>query len=349
MLNDNIEIKHWRKIRSFLKENYSNKYILTKKKVFEYYFLDKKKNCYNIINYQKKGKIIGILGYFKSIFIWDKNNSLVKGVWTANWIVDKLFRNGVGVILMRRLQELNKIVMGQGAGVENVRIVSKMKNEYYNYINRVIFYNNLKQIKYFDKKIRKICDCKLSKINTDITYASEKSILEHFKPDWKIYKYYRYCTLRSPSYIIQRYLKHPFFDYKILMTGKKNNTSLLVFRVEKISNGKSVIRILELIVPSTEQGKKNANSLINELKRIFLREKYIFIDFFCSNEIINKFFLKNKFLNAKNFKIPIKLSPVQEKIVNQNLEVFYKDLLKFKFAKSYITKSDGDQDRINLL
>ena len=32
MLNDNIEIKHWRKIRSFLKENYSNKYILRKKK-----------------------------------------------------------------------------------------------------------------------------------------------------------------------------------------------------------------------------------------------------------------------------------------------------------------------------
>jgi len=349
MLKDNLEIKEWKKIRFFFKNNYSNNYIFTIKKVFQYYFLDKEKKKFNIINYQKNGKIIGILGYFKSNFIWDNNNHPIKGVWTANWMVDRIFRNGVGVILMRRLQELNKIVMGQGAGDENVRIIAKMKNEYYDYINRVVFYNSLKEIKYFDKQARKICDCKISKINSDIIYASEKEILENFKPNWKIYKYYRYCTLRSPEYIVHRYLKHPFFDYKILMTGKNQQTSLLVFRVEKISNKKKAIRILELIIPGTEQGKKNAYILINEIKKIFLEKKYTFIDFFCSNSIINKLFLKNKFLSAKNLKIPIKLRPVQRKIAHQNLEVFYKDLAKFKFANSYITKSDGDQDRINIL
>jgi hypothetical protein len=349
MLKDNLEIKEWKKIRFFFKNNYSNNYIFTIKKVFQYYFLDKEKKKFNIINYQKNGKIIGILGYFKSNFIWDKNNSFTKGVWTANWMVDRIFRNGVGVILMRRLQELNKIVMGQGAGDANVKIVVKMENEYYDYINRVVFYNNLKEIRYFDRKISKVCDYKLSNINSEIVYASEKEILENFKPNWKIYKYYRYCTVRSPEYIIQRYLKHPFFDYKILMIGKNQQTSLLIFRIEKISNKKKAIRILELIVPGTEQGKKNAYILINEIKKIFLEKKYTFIDFFCSNSIINKLFLKNKFLSAKNLKIPIKLRPVQRKIVHQNLEVFYKDLTKFKFANSYITKSDGDQDRINIL
>ena len=157
------------------------------------------------------------------------------------------------------------------------------------------------------------------------------------------------ARLESAKREIEGYLKHPFIDYKILMTGKNQQTSLLVFRVEKISNKKKAIRILELIIPGTKQGKKNAYILINEIKKILLKKKYTFIDFFCSNSIINKFFLKNKFLSAKNLKIPIKLSPIQRKIVHQNLEVFYKDLTKFKFANSYITKSDGDQDRINIL
>ena len=95
MLSDTLDHKHWNLIKLFLKKNYNSNYILLKKRVFDYYFLDKKKKQYNLINYTEKNKILGILGYMPNKFIWDNSNKIINGVWTANWIVDKNIEKGL--------------------------------------------------------------------------------------------------------------------------------------------------------------------------------------------------------------------------------------------------------------
>ena len=347
MLSDTLDYKSWSIVKTFLKKNYNSNYIFLKKTVFDYYFLDKKKKQYNLINYKKKNKILGILGYIPNKFVWDNSKKIINGVWTANWIVDKNYRSGLGVILMRRLQEKYDLIMGIGANEYNKKIVSKMNNQFFKSIPRLLIYPDHKRMKYLDIKLPK----KSFKVGNfdNVSLANEKKIKKKFKLSLKRYSIYKFGTLRSANYIIKRFLKYPFFKYNIIISGNKN-TSLLIYRVEHIKSiNKKIIRILDLITTKDKNGKINSTKLINYVKRLLLNKNMLFADFFCTNNEINNIFKKNGFIRYDNkvVDIPIKFNPIVRKDRNQNLEVFCKQKIKFNFNSSYITKSDGDQDRIN--
>ena len=347
MLSDTLDHKHWNLIKLFLKKNYNSNYILLKKRVFDYYFLDKKKKQYNLINYTEKNKILGILGYMPNKFIWDNSNKIINGVWTANWIVDKKYRKGLGVILMRRLQEKYKLIMGIGANEHNKKIVKKMKNDFFSSVPRLLIYPDHERMKYLNLKLPKI-GFKIGSYE-NVSFADEKKLKKRFKPNWNHYSIYKFGTLRSSEYIIKRFLKYPFFNYKILISDNKN-TSILIYRVENIKGmNKKIIRILDLITTKDKNGKINSAKLINFIKKLLLNTNILFADFFCTNKEINNIFKKNGFvkINNKKVDIPIKFNPIVKKDRNQNLEIFYDQKNKFNFSKSYITKSDGDQDRVN--
>jgi len=248
---------------------------------------------------------------------------------------------------MRRLQEKYNLIMGIGANEHNKKIIKKMNNDFFSSIPRFLICSDHIKMRHLKIKLPK----KNFKIEnfSNVSFADEKKIKNKFKPNWNNYSFYKYGTLRSQKYIIKRFLKYPFFKYKILISGKKDS-SILVYRVENIKSiKKKIIRILDLITTNDKNGKINSGKLINFIKKLLLNKNILFADFFCTNKEINNIFKKNGFymINNKKIDIPIKFNPIVKKDRNQNLEIFYNQKNKFNFDKSYITKSDGDQDRVN--
>ena len=359
IIQNQLDVRSLPELIRFFGANHGENHVMTNKVMIDYFFYNEDEDSYSLIVAISDDKIIGILGYIPTIFRWlDGKQNDLEGAWTSHWTVDVQHRNGVGVLLMKRLQELYPIVAGQGANQLNKKIVTKMGHNFLDDMGRsikVYDWSFLTKV-FFNLNLTKLKPAELNEFNTvpvegflEIEVQSGLTS-SSYQPDWDAYPDYAHGTKKSFQYIKKKYIDHPIFEYLFLSAGPINQPCLLVYRLEKTS-GLSVfncIRIVDVIVPNIDKSSTILRALFGKLDQFAKKNNVIFMDFYCTSEYVHKIIEPFGFVREPKHTLPNLLNPIVEIALEQNIEQYLRDQRQPVWSEIYFTKSDGDQDRPNI-
>lgn len=352
-LVDQLPREYLADLVQFIRQNHGEEHVMTLPIMLDYYFKDLENSNYNIVCALEAKRIVGILGYVPSKIRW--GGTTIEGVWTSHWTVDSAYRHGIGILLMKRLQELYSIILGQGANQLNKSLVTKMGHHFLDAIPRSVkIYNQKRLNKIFPKhNLHELGPSSehekpgLESLGFEDIQLTEYVSESNFKPDWEHYKYNQYGTLRDYSFLKKKYLQTPAFRYEFCLFENRDKPYLLVFRLERTS-GRSVfncIRIVEIIIPDDHQAPIILGAMLMYLDSFAREHDVTFSDFYCTNVELHKHLQLFGYASDVNHILPNLLNPIVERPRDQNVELFLRDGTSPSWDELYITKSDGDQDR----
>jgi hypothetical protein len=361
-VENGFPLERWDEMDAFLEENYREQYVLRQRPLFSWQFQHPQYAEHaTVLCARRQGRLVGILGYIPKAFFWGELGKSIGGAWMANWMVSRDARQGVGWILMRRLQELYPILLGQGANTANEEITTKMGFEFFPRIPRygVVFDPEATATALLlgatAEQVAKLRAFEVSSFEGR-PRATVKSVLgpddmRDFAPDWSLYQGMRFGTVRDAAYLKWRYFDHPVFDYRCLMSGTPDRPAICVFRIEETSGDAHVLvgRIVELFAPQDEAGRRAMGAVLYAALDKMRSQGCLFCDFFCGSREIGKMAETLGLHLFPEGQLPSRLSPVERGARPQNLEVWSRHDLSCPedVGDIYVTKADGDQDRPN--
>lgn len=139
---------------------------------------------------------------------------------------------------------------------------------------------------------------------------------------------------KSKSYLVKRYLKHPYYKYELFFYKK----ALIVVKIIK-ENNSECLRIIDFI-----GDEKLLPELTKKLIKRMKESKYEYIDFYqygISREIMKRAGFVKREEKSEDI-IPNYFEPFEKK----NIDIYYMTNLEENFK---IFKGDGDQDRPSIL
>lgn len=323
---ENCKTNDIKNIQNFIKLNYKKNHILTTNiKLFKWLYKDKNPK-YNFLILKKNKKIYSVLGYIPSNK-FDKQNK-GKFIWLA-FLCGKKKKPllGAGIII---LNYLHKKFLNKNFAVNSIgkKVIPLYKAFGYTVVDLKQYYitNPNKSQNLIKGKIKKVKKYKIVK-DLKFEFIKEKTL-----KSLKLKN--NYIPAKSSKYFINKYIKNPFFKYKIgLITYKKIYKILIVLRIEKHNKSK-ILRIVDL---------SGDYKYLKYCYQIFLKllenENAEFLDFL-------QFGINHKILEKCNFKlnrhtrsiIPTYFNPY----VNKNIKIY--SAFKTNNQKIVIVKADGDQD-----
>ena len=294
-------------------------------------------------------KIVGFLGYIPIEFIYD--NKVQTGCFAYNWYTSG--SNGSGLNLMYKLWEKfdNRFYIGlSDASIDiynrlNVPLLDKMPRRIGIIDSEKVFAlfsltgdSTLNTLLKSEEMLSKFRD------STDISPVGRFSDTDEFRfEDQPTVKGY---VRRSGKFLNWRYFDIPGHNYKAI-TGPGN--MFAVYRIENIMDKKeSVLKIIDWNFNG--ESAKNALSFI--LKES-MKSDIIMIDFFCTNSGTNEFFDSHGFFDEGSISenIPFLFRPLNFNTGGISLAIDIPPHMKKRnidFSEWYISRGDGDIDRIKL-
>ena len=230
MIVKQASINDYTEIKKFIKIYWSKNHILAKdKKLFKYYYLNKKKFNFLILK-NKNNQINSILGYL----VDKKENE--KFVWLALWI-SKPNSFFAGVRLLKELENRFKekvLVLGLSNFAEK--------------IIRTLNYKVLFMSHYYilNKKIK---NYKIILNPQKKKYEANKNIFFSEIKKKDLFKFKNLIHLRNNKNFSNfkfKYIDNKYYDYKFFIIKKKKDNLLLVLREILVKKKKrSIIRIVD--------------------------------------------------------------------------------------------------------
>ncbi len=314
---------------SYINEFWQKNHILVKNQdLFKWQHLNK--SFYNFYVFKKENKICGILGFIPTN---QYDISLIKNkdYFGAIWSVNKLAPPGAGHFLMKKLLSSENPNFIGFVGVTNqAKFFYKKWNLEINHLNHYFIINSsIKNYKIFKGKVSQVnkskvlsSDLKLIKINNLL----ELKLVHKYKPE------------KTINYLINRYQKHPIYEYFFYGLKDDDNKVHCVFVIRKqIYMDRSCLRIIDIYGDIN-----NISSIKKQFENLLLLENSEYIDvlnYGISSKIFKRLgFLKLDF-SSKNIIVPNFFQPFVQK--NIKIEFSYKS----KYDNFVIFRGDGDQDR----
>ena len=161
-----------------------------------------------------------------------------------------------------------------------------------------------------------------------------------------------FATHRTAKYMNWRYFAHPYFTYKAVCCCGIQGEVYYVWREERIhGRDRVVVRLCDVIGPlaAIEETFASAYDAMSESKPLF-------VDFYCSNADVVSGLVAGGMQPAvtrSDFDLPRLFQPLERDSM-KTLHFYYQvsplDVPGHTaFTRSYITKSDSNQDRPNLI
>ena len=318
----------------YLKKNFKSKHVLyVSKKLFDWQYLNK--NYYNFYVLESEKIIKAVQGYIPTSRYDEnlENDTIFMSIWSSSEISkgSKLF-----FYFLNNLKF--NLLVGLGSSNESF-LFQKMLKFNCGYMKHYFLAGNQKSKKLISPKNftnqKSVKIIKNFKKITNIKQINkiDKNIFTHQYPR------------KSKKYLINRYLKHPFYNYILYKVTNKNKTvGIFVFRICKFNN-KSAIRIIDFL--GEEDNLIHGRSLF-----LFLLKKYKseYIDMY-SYGIKEDILRKSSLENVNKYK--------RMKLVIPNyFEPFFKKNIKLPYAfkcspdikkKVRFFKGDSDLDRPNII
>jgi len=318
------------KLINFLKEHWKSDHIFVKsKKMLDFQHLNKATKQYNFIialneNTQEFDAVLGFipLSFFDS-------NLTQNEFWLAIWKVkDSYKKSGIGLeVLLYFLNTFKpNFIAAVGISADAKKIYKAFK---YKLGNLEHFY-----IKNPHKKDFQIAHFENNE-NLQKKAVQTKYILKALKlEDLSIKAVFH--PLKSKNFLENRYVKHPFYEYKIYgIFEKELLKSAFVFRKLEVKE-KCCLRIVDWLGNFVPDLYECFVSLLVEFEAEY-------IDFFCYVENQKELLDMGFTLKKQGEIVPNYFEPFIKE--NINLEFAYKS----KFEPCVIFKGDSDQDRPNLI
>jgi len=338
MSNINFGKLHPNEIKKFQK--FIRKYWIKKNHIFStddkiFNWQYRKNSSYNFFTAKKYNNLIGVQGFIPlKHFDKNKNNNqnflafrrviegkhIAVGLKLHKEVFEECKPKFAGVIVVDK--ETHNFLRWQGFNVEKMDhhvILSQFVNKF-----KIAKVNNFK-ISY-KKKNKKFSLVKLNTKNIKLLLNS---------------KFYQsQMPRKSNNYIINRYLKHPFYKYQVFLIKNKNiPKALMVIRPIKIKNS-LVLRFVDFI------GTYKSFLLTYDVSIKLLKQyKAEYIDIY-SYGISKKIFKQSGYTDRyekKDLIIPNNFEPFEQK--NINIFCAFKSNYKNKIIRLF--KGDGDGDRPN--
>ena len=331
---DRLSYKDIKEFQKFIHKYWKKKHVFaTDNKIFNWQY--RKNKSYNFFIAKKKDNLIGVQG-FVPLNHFDKNLDNNQ-IFLAFWRVVEGKHIGVGLKLQKEIVIACKPkfigVIGLNERTHNFHkwLGFKVKKMDHHVILSQ-FVNKFKIAKVNNPKIY------YKKENKDVSLVKLNAKNIKFFLGIKFYSVQ--MPLKSNNYVINRYLKNPFYKYLVfLIMDKKVPEALMVIRPIKI-NDSLVLRFVDFIGTSK-------SFLLTYDASIKLLKKYRaeYIDIY-SYGISKKIFKQSGYTDRyekKDLIIPNNFEPFEQK--NINIFCAFKSNYKNKIIRLF--KGDGDGDRPN--
>lgn len=362
-----FNINETKELQKGINDIWSANHIFVKeKKLLHYMFSDNPSrnllvddNHYSFIGAWENEKLIGLLGVMPFVLnVYGKKES---GFCLTNWIVSPDFRKtGAGLSLMREVQNHNpSIILSLGINKNVAKLYKMMRwnvlDDSPRWIGIVNKEKTIKKMLKGDEEPLRYWK-EVNEVHCIKYIASEETRLN--ESTWNQFYWNDFAKktvgfARDYSFINWRYLKNPFFNYRILLCTDNSGEykGLAVVRIEDVLDGEKIGRIVEFIASDQDSAIVLANAVIN------LDQDVLFYDFYCFSSVSSwgleavgfKKVLKSK---QENIVVPSRFQPLDLDVTNLMASMYTTPEFKkkFNFIKEnswYVTKGDSDQDRPN--
>ena len=326
-----LKHKNIKNFVSFIKNNHSKNHIFVKSlKVLNWFY--KQKSKLNFVVASKKNTILGAQGFIP-LNKFDLN--LDNSVFLAYWRVKPSKDIGVGFKIFKFLSK-GKDFLGVVGIDERLIEYHKWQGFKTGRLNHHFFINkNFKRPKIINIKPRKIKFINKKIFIHEISFITFKRLIKSslFKHQY---------PKKSKTYILNRYLKNPFYDYKVFLVKNKNRHVLFVIRLIEVKNTR-IIKLIDFI--GSEENISFCGPFFENILNKFYAE---YLDFY-SYGIKEKYLINAGFKNRYNKKIiiPDHFEPFENKNIDINFAFKFKSekIKKKYFKKVRFCKGDGDMDR----
>jgi hypothetical protein len=351
-IHKTFPMSKWDLMDDFLKRNYREDLALRHRSHFEWQFMTGAHGgeaC--VLSAWDNERLVGILGYIPVDVFWGDVADPIRGAWCANWFVENEYQHGLGVGLMRELQEMFDVVLSVGASSQGSPVLKQMgwtcSPRLPRYI-AVLDFERAKRMLNPSASEKELNSISIKPAVHDSCISSFR--IEDYDPDWSLYPAMAFGTVRSPRYLEWRYANHQIFDYIIEFRGHAHRPAACVYRIEDAfgKHQARVGRIVDFFHPNDLQGEKDGLALIHSVLQQMSAEECVYADFICSSRIYGQTLMQAGWQTEEEGKqfLPVRLTPVEQKTRHQSLEFFTTDGLPRPDMKNmYLTKSDGDEDR----
>lgn len=324
---DNSDLE---KLQKFIHEKWKKNHILAIDKTL-IDFQHKSKNGYNfVISKNEDNQITAILGFIP-LYKFDENLINPTDIWLAIWKVDEAIAEpGIGFSLLKWLE---KQIRPQSIGSVGINADVKRIYDILGYKTGILNH-------YFilNPKFKKLSIAQ-SNCEQKPNYKSQSSsVVKEITIEDIDNVGFTHVPLKSKNYIINRYLKHPYYKY-ILLGAYVDNLLKAVIIVRKIEiNQSSCLRIVDI-----QGALSGINSIYDSIITILESHNSEYID--CLNFGISVSLFLDLGFNLRNSDtiIPNYFEPFLQK----NIDILF--AYKSNNADYVIFKGDSDQDRPNIL
>ena len=311
----------------FINEHWKKNHIFVNNRAL-FDWQHKSEEGYNFVLVIENGDILSILGFIPT---WQYSKSLQKynEIWLAIWKVrDDVKKPGLGLLMLKFLQKhLNDpTICSLGLSQEVIPLYKALKYEVGILEHRAFFNQKKVNFDFISPPELSSVSCNKNKIkfNNDTSQLNLNICNSLFESQPK----------KNIEYITNRYIKHPFYEYKMLFFQNDENViSIAIYRIITVNNV-NIARIVDVI------GSNILEKDFNYSISTFLEKQNIdYIDI-VSNLVCSP---ESGFIsNTKDFILPNYFEPLE--IRNVKVDYAYKS----KTVALSIFRGDSDQDRPNI-
>jgi hypothetical protein len=317
-------------------------------------------------------RIVGMLGL--TYMRWLQGGRTYRGAWTSHWFVAPEFRRSqLSLSLIRRAGQLGAELIGS-VGINDLAM-SLIRNIGYEPIDEIPRWVGVID----PKKTAALIQATTVGLGGDelltacrgraIAQRGDQQMLDMWKiaewtdadaDDWNAFWDADLSAnftgpVRDTAHIQWRYLRHPTFQYRVLVARHRSSNvvgGLAVTRMETVKGRtERVLRILELLT----NDRSATDALLRHLVSDARDAEVAFADFYCTRRIegLAEAGFQVEQLQTNRFPIPLRLQPLEPGGRPLNTAVRLPSPVRGSLQQQlsrnelYLTKSDGDQDRPN--
>jgi len=318
----------WEKLKNFIELHWKHNHILSiSKQLFEFQHGKGENGNYNFVVavHKESQSFHAVLGFISSSTYDLSSMEHPQAIYGALWKVREDVENmevrklGLGVLyfLLKLFPQVPYITLGLSEDSRNVYVPLRFDfgrmNHYYFANSKIKDFKIAYKPENFEVKTTYgISICELTEVPV---------IQNDFYP------------IKNRNYIINRYLNHPLYKYKLLGIYKENTLlSIWVYRVEEV-DGALCLRIVDMIGT-----KKRIGDVSHPLAILLRKYNAEYID--CYNYgINNEYFYELGFKDVSGETI---IPNYFEPYLRENIDIHY---AVYSNVPVIIFKADGDQDR----
>ena len=334
----------YEELKQFLKENWKEDHIFVlSKELFDFQHLNKKNRKYNLIiaKEKKTQEIHSIFAFIPTNQYDEKIKTREMLLWPCLWKSKDGVGKGLGLIHYHFLKSNFDVETLAGYGLTKVALtINKRLGMTMGKMEHYVM-PNYDAEPYLAEGILSFVE-KTETAQKDTLYLqpADKSCLLKESYDNPIFTFNN--KYKSRDYFINRFFKHPIYDYNALViTDRKSTKAIMIVRV-CAHNEHNCLRILDYA------GDINfLKTVRNQLREYIKKHNYEYIDFIVTG--LSEEALKDAgFFNKKE--IPQAIVPNYfEPFEKRNIDLYYSYKTVLDKPKVIIFKADADQDRPNVL